>query len=165
MSIHHLIVFVFAGLAGCDKNKPPVVTLPTNLVTSITTTGGLVDVQATAEHANFYTVTFYHNNDSTVVETTDGHAAHTYLATGTYEIKTCAHTTYADFIQKVENVTVSVAGGSTSGAPTTGYTSPSSYANYSLVWSDEFNGTSLSSDWTFDIGTRSGGWGNKSPIP
>ena len=58
MSIHHLIVFVFAGLAGCDKNKPPVVTLPTNLVTSITTTGGLVDVQATAEHANFYTVTF-----------------------------------------------------------------------------------------------------------
>lgn len=160
MSIHHLIVFVFAGLAGCDKNKPPVVTLPTNLVTSITTTGGLVDVQATAEHANFYTVTFYHNNDSTVVETTDGHAAHTYLATGTYEIKTCAHTTYADFIQKVENVTVSVAGGSTSGAPTTGYTSPSSYANYSLVWSDEFNGTSLSSDWTFDIGTGSGGWGN-----
>ena len=113
-----------------------------------------------AVKTNFYTVTFYHNNDSTVVETTDGHAAHTYLATGTYSIKTCAHTTYTDFIQKVENVAVTVTGGSTSGAPTTGYSTPNSYANYSLVWSDEFNGSSLSSDWTFDIGTGSGGWGN-----
>ena len=160
MSIHHLLVFFFVGLAGCDKTKPPVVTLPSNLVTTITATSGLVDVQATADNANFYTVTFYHNNDSTVVESVDGHATHTFTVSGTFEVKTCAHTTYADFIQKVENVTVSVTGGTTSGAPTTGYATPNSYANYSLVWSDEFNGTSLSSDWTFDIGTGSGGWGN-----
>jgi len=160
MSIHHLLIFFFVGLAGCDKTKPPVVTLPSNLVTTITATGGIVDVQATADNANFYTVTFYHNNDSTVVETVDGDATHTFTSSGTYAIKTCAHTTYADFIQKTENVIVSVTGGSTSGAPTTGYTTPNSYANYSLVWSDEFNGTSLSSDWTFDIGTGSGGWGN-----
>ncbi|MDF2802215.1 MAG: glycosyl hydrolase family protein [Anaerocolumna sp.] len=33
--------------------------------------------------------------------------------------------------------------------------------NWSLVWSDEFNGTSLSaSNWTAEIGTGSGGWGN-----
>jgi len=160
MSIHHLLIFFFVGLAGCDKTKPPVVTLPSNLVTTITATGGIVDVQATADNANFYTVTFYHNNDSTVVETVDGDATHTFTSSGTYAIKTCAHTTYADFIQKTENVIVSVTGGSTSGAPTTGYTTPNSYANYSLIWSDEFNGTSLSSDWTFDIGTGSGGWGN-----
>jgi beta-glucanase (GH16 family) len=160
MSIHHLLIFFFVGLAGCDKTKPPVVTLPSNLVTTITATGGFVDVQATADNANFYTVTFYHNNDSTVVETVDGHAIHTFTSSGTYAVKSCAHTTYADFIQKTENVIVSVTGGSTSGAPTTGYSTPSSYANYSLVWSDEFNGTSLSSDWTFDIGTGSGGWGN-----
>jgi beta-glucanase (GH16 family) len=160
MSIHHLLIFFFVGLAGCDKTKPPVVTLPSNLVTTITATGGIVDVQATADNANFYTVTFYHNNDSTVVETVDGHAIHTFTSSGTYAVKSCAHTTYADFIQKTENVIVSVTGGSTSGAPTTGYSTPSSYANYSLVWSDEFNGTSLSSDWTFDIGTGSGGWGN-----
>ncbi|MDF2869236.1 MAG: 1,3--beta-D-glucan 3-glucanohydrolase [Anaerocolumna sp.] len=33
--------------------------------------------------------------------------------------------------------------------------------NWSLVWSDEFNGSSLSSsNWTAEIGTGSGGWGN-----
>lgn len=33
--------------------------------------------------------------------------------------------------------------------------------NWSLVWSDEFNGTSLnSSNWSAEIGTGSGGWGN-----
>ncbi|MFM6935157.1 MAG: family 16 glycosylhydrolase [Flavobacteriales bacterium] len=159
MSIHYLLIFVFAGLAGCDKKTPPAVVLPSNLVTAINVTGGLVDVQASADNANFYTITFYHNNDSTVVETNDGHASYTYTASGNYQVKTCAHTTYTDFIKKTDQITVTI-GGTTSGAPTTGYSTPLSYANYSLVWNDEFNGTTLSSDWTFDIGTGSGGWGN-----
>lgn len=34
-------------------------------------------------------------------------------------------------------------------------------AAYSLVWSDEFDGTSLNtSNWTYEIGTGSSGWGN-----
>ena len=41
---------------------------------------------------------------------------------------------------------------SSSVTPPTGYT---------LKWSDEFNGTSINtSNWTYDIGTGSGGWGN-----
>jgi beta-glucanase (GH16 family) len=33
--------------------------------------------------------------------------------------------------------------------------------NWNIVWSDEFNGTSISpTNWTFDIGNGSGGWGN-----
>jgi beta-glucanase (GH16 family) len=33
--------------------------------------------------------------------------------------------------------------------------------DWQLVWSDEFNGTSLNStNWTFDIGNGTGGWGN-----
>ncbi|MDF2589384.1 MAG: glycosyl hydrolase family protein [Anaerocolumna sp.] len=33
--------------------------------------------------------------------------------------------------------------------------------NWNLVWSDEFNGTSLdTSKWAYEIGTGSGGWGN-----
>ena len=59
MSIHHLLIFVFAGMAGCDKNKPPQVQLPTNLVTEITVNAGLVDVQASAQNANFYTQTMH----------------------------------------------------------------------------------------------------------
>src|SRR5215469_8326348 len=32
---------------------------------------------------------------------------------------------------------------------------------WQLLWSDEFNGTNLSStNWTFDIGNGQGGWGN-----
>ncbi|MBW8002758.1 MAG: family 16 glycosylhydrolase [Planctomycetes bacterium] len=35
------------------------------------------------------------------------------------------------------------------------------YGAYSLVWSDEFNGSSLNtSDWTVALGNGSGGWGN-----
>jgi len=34
-------------------------------------------------------------------------------------------------------------------------------AAYNLVWSDEFNGTSIDqNNWTFETGTGSGGWGN-----
>lgn len=33
--------------------------------------------------------------------------------------------------------------------------------NWNIVWSDEFNGTSInSSNWMYDIGNGSGGWGN-----
>lgn len=160
MSFHYLLIFIFAGLAGCDKQTPPAVVKPTNLVTAVDITSGLVHVQASADAANFYTVTFFHNNDSTVVETNNGQASYTYTSNGTYLVKTKAHTTYADYIQKTDTVVINLTGGSTSGAPTTGYSTPLSYANYSLVWNDEFNGTGLSSDWTFDIGTGSGGWGN-----
>ncbi len=38
---------------------------------------------------------------------------------------------------------------------------PEAAANWSLVWSDEFNGSSLdTSKWTAETGTGSGGWGN-----
>ena len=40
-----------------------------------------------------------------------------------------------------------------------GYTSAQTYSGYSLVWSDEFSGTSLDQDsWTFETGNS--GWGN-----
>ncbi len=41
-----------------------------------------------------------------------------------------------------------------------GYDAPTSYPGMTLVWSDEFNGSSLSADWVHDIGTGSNGWGN-----
>jgi beta-glucanase (GH16 family) len=43
--------------------------------------------------------------------------------------------------------------------PTTGYSTPETYAGKTLVWRDEFNGTSLDLNaWTFETGA--GGWGN-----
>ncbi|MFI5186014.1 MAG: family 16 glycosylhydrolase [Chitinophagales bacterium] len=41
----------------------------------------------------------------------------------------------------------------------TGYDAPTSYTGYSLIWSDEFNGTSLDqSAWNYETGNN--GWGN-----
>jgi hypothetical protein len=41
----------------------------------------------------------------------------------------------------------------------TGYTSPSNYAGYNLVWADEFDGNALNTQsWNFESG--GGGWGN-----
>jgi beta-glucanase (GH16 family) len=35
------------------------------------------------------------------------------------------------------------------------------YGDWNIVWSDEFNGTSINPNiWTYDIGNGSGGWGN-----
>lgn len=43
--------------------------------------------------------------------------------------------------------------------PATGYSTPETYAGKTLVWRDEFSGTSLNlNDWTFELGA--GGWGN-----
>jgi len=43
----------------------------------------------------------------------------------------------------------------------TGYSTPNSYPGMSLVWSDEFTGTSLdASVWNQELGNGSGGWGN-----
>jgi beta-glucanase (GH16 family) len=45
--------------------------------------------------------------------------------------------------------------------PSTGYVSPESYDGMALVWEDDFEGTSLnSSDWTFETGRGTNGWGN-----
>ncbi|MBC7775173.1 MAG: family 16 glycosylhydrolase, partial [Phycisphaerae bacterium] len=43
--------------------------------------------------------------------------------------------------------------------PATGYSTPETYTGKTLVWRDEFNGTSLDLNaWTFETGA--GGWGN-----
>ena len=45
--------------------------------------------------------------------------------------------------------------------PSTGFTSPTSYPNRSLIWEDDFSATTINqSDWTFETGTGDNGWGN-----
>lgn len=44
--------------------------------------------------------------------------------------------------------------------PTHGYSTPEQYDGFTRVWQDEFEGSSLSEDWTYEIGTGSNGWGN-----
>lgn len=45
--------------------------------------------------------------------------------------------------------------------PTTGSTSPNSYSGMSLVWEDDFSGSSLNtSNWSYETGRGQNGWGN-----
>jgi beta-glucanase (GH16 family) len=44
--------------------------------------------------------------------------------------------------------------------PKTGYTTPLSYPGRTLVWQDEFNGTTIGDWWTFETGNGQSGWGN-----
>ncbi|MEZ4921272.1 MAG: family 16 glycosylhydrolase [Saprospiraceae bacterium] len=45
--------------------------------------------------------------------------------------------------------------------PTTGFTSPLTYPGMTLVWQDEFDQGALNgANWTHEIGTGQGGWGN-----
>lgn len=147
---------------SCKKNKDPELVLPSNLQTVITHESGEVMVAASADNANFFTVIFYEGLDSTIIETQSGEANYTFSQSGTYAIKTKAHITQYNYVERVDEVTVLVDSSSsgTSGAPATGYSTPLSYSGMTLVWNDEFEGSSLSSDWTFDIGTGSWGWGN-----
>jgi len=42
-----------------------------------------------------------------------------------------------------------------------GYSTPLTYPGYTLLWSDEFSGSSLNTaDWNYETGNGSGGWGN-----
>jgi beta-glucanase (GH16 family) len=50
--------------------------------------------------------------------------------------------------------------GNNLGSDTTGYQTPSSYVGYKLLWSDEFNESTVNTNyWQYDLGN--GGWGNQ----
>src|SRR4029079_3191451 len=43
----------------------------------------------------------------------------------------------------------------------TGFSTPDNYPGMTLIWKDEFNGTSLDpAVWNYETGNGSGGWGN-----
>lgn len=43
----------------------------------------------------------------------------------------------------------------------TGFSTPNTYAGYTLAWSDEFSGSGLDANaWNYETGNGSGGWGN-----
>jgi beta-glucanase (GH16 family) len=84
-------------------------------------------------------------------------------------------TDYTDTVFRIDNIRwVAAEGGPTTGTGSsnsssevwvnpnlTGYSTPETYAGYSLLWSDEFSATELDTTyWTYETGTGSGGWGN-----
>ena len=157
------IFFVFLAIGiliiSCRKPEPKTeAVLPTNLqVTVDVLEDGLVQVEALATNANFYTISFAENSNDVTFESTDGLASHSFSASGTYSILIKAHTSYADYIDITKSVNIDI---DEESAFSEGYSTPLVYPGYTLVWSDEFDGTALSSDWTYDLGTGDWGWGN-----
>jgi hypothetical protein len=153
--VSFLLVFLLCGLA-CQEDEEQ---MPTNLNLEFTISengSGDVSVHATADNANFYTVTFG-DFGSEAVTTTDGHATHTYTASGTYTVYVRAHRTEDKFISASKMIEVDV----TLVIPTEGYQTPLTYDGMTMVWQDEFSGTAIDENfWTFEIGTGSSGWGN-----
>lgn len=167
MKYSKFILLVSVVLLSCSKETANVpVSLPANLnitVQESSDTDGLVEASATAIMANYFTFEFFGpNGSSEIVRSPDGEASYQYSESGTFQVVVKAHASFEYFIEKETTVTVTLDDPlpPLGAIPTTGYATPLNYPNYNLVWNDEFEGTSLSSDWAHEIGTGNGGWGN-----
>ncbi|GAB4329833.1 MAG: hypothetical protein OHK0038_03930 [Flammeovirgaceae bacterium] len=155
-----LWVSLFLFSCGSDKNEPLVVA-PTNLtfdVKQVGLVGGQIELTATALNANFFDFDPGDNKLTTPLLSNTGKFSYTYQQSGNYNLKVRAFATTQVFIEASKNFSVLV--NNHDGLPTTGYSTPETYEGYTLVWKDEFKGTTLSSDWTHETGTGTGGWGN-----
>lgn len=156
----YLLMGIFL-LAGCKEEGPASkVVPPSNLQVEIvqdTANPASVQVSASAQNTNFYR--FYWGSSSDYEEQTNGEISHTFSSSGTFAITVEAYAKEGVFISKTDSVVVTPKGGGSTGTvDDSGYTTPDNYAGYKLVWHDEFDGTSLSSDWVQETGGN--GWGN-----
>ena len=152
-------ISVFAFSDCKDENQPEEKIKPSNLVVveTVSTDGsGLVTFVVTADDAVLFQFLFGEEITSPT-NSTDGTESHTYQNSGTYSVRVLAYSVDNISIEESISITVQVAEPVISNV---GYTTPESYANMTLVWQDEFNGTQLSADnWTHETGNN-GGWGN-----
>lgn len=148
---------------SCSESTPEdPIKLPDNLLVSVEYLGnGKVKASFTADNAVFFKVNFGTPGESMV--RVDGNSAtKTYTEKGNYQLNVQAHSTETDFV--VSSQTISMNAEALGLGPNAGYTSPSTYDGYNLVWADEFSGSALSADWTFELGDGCPdlcGWGNQ----
>lgn len=158
-----LLVFLFSlsSCGGGDSTPEPETVVPSNLAVSVevsTTTQGQITVTATADNANYFEFDFGDGQSTAPLINIAGAINYIYGESGTYQITVRAHATAAVYTETTASATVTV--DPITGIPNSGYTTPTAYAGYTLAWQDEFEGTALSSDWVYEIGTGSNGWGN-----
>jgi hypothetical protein len=151
------LLLVLLIIAGCseDEEKGPS-NLAVNVVISVDGSG-LVSVTATADNTSYYLFDFGEPG-STVIESSNGIATHTYSTTGSYTLSVHAHANDSKFITEQKTIEVTVG----PIAPPEEYSTPLEYTGMTLVWNDEFTGPALDeSSWTYEIGTGANGWGNE----
>lgn len=159
LSLTLLAAFVACGDDGSSED-PTII--PTNLEVTITNSdngSGLVSVTATADNAFAYDF-FFGEFTNDPIRSSSGIVNYTYSESGEYDIEVRALGNGADYASYSETIDVFREGiGGTVWIPPTGYTTPTSYSGWTMIWQDEFSGTSLNtSDWNYEIGGH--GWGN-----
>lgn len=152
------ITFLFSS---CDKNENPSNTGdPSNLsvtIVSVDDKTGDVVIQATADNAIEYRL-YIGNAETPVLSNTTGYFEYSFgEGEGTYQITVRAYGESGKYVKADRSVSIAFV----ADVPVpldSGYFSPLTYAGYSLVWQDEFNGTAVNAtDWTFETG---GEWFN-----
>lgn len=153
------IFLLLLGIFACGEKEAPEVLPPSGLSVELTTNKGAVMVTASAQNANFYKFYFGETEGEIPLRVNDGQAQYTYSESGDYTVRVQAHTTEAVFVSEERQVSITL--DNEWEVPEAGYSTPDNYEGWDLVWQDEFDGDALNtSDWTYEIGTGAGGWGN-----
>ena len=154
------LVIPFLALGCKEKSEQTNEVLPSNLQVTIGVQDYLVSVQASANNANYYSFMFFYDADSIYYESQDGFVEHLFSNSGNFSVRVRAHVSFSSFVESSELIQINDGQVIGEEPPSTGYSTPLSYPGYTLVWNDEFNGSELSSDWTYEIGNGNSGWGN-----
>ena len=158
-----LLLTILVGSNACEEATEEIpLQLPSNLEIDVEyLQNGQVTINFDAVNANFFKVG-YGLPGQLPVRVEEEPVTYNYQIPGTFVVTVQAHTTEADFISGTREVVITeqMLG---QGIPENGFESPLSYEGYSLVWQDEFEGTTLSDDWVYEIGDGCPnlcGWGN-----
>lgn len=159
------IALILIGMAflSCTKSDTDVTDEPADLEISITitdTTAGEVQIQAEAKNTIEYQL-FIGQAAEPEAANTEGLFTYVFSQPGEQLITVRAYGASGKYIKASRSFTM------VEEKPIgleEGYFSPETYDGYTLVWQDEFNGSSVNTqDWTFEIGNgcpNNCGWGN-----
>jgi len=148
---------------SCNEDNGSEVLEPANLTVEVDISedrSGNVDITALADNTIEYEFDLGEIN-SEIITSTTGILTHQYAITGLYEIEVKAIGTSGRFVRKTIEISVQVGDPTLPVDPGNGYSTPLEYPGMTLIWQDEFSGSSLNeTDWNFEIGRGSNGWGN-----
>lgn len=154
------LLLILQGIVACDSENILDTSNPSNLTVEVNIVddgSGIVEILAQADNAIEYQLWVGMATEPTAVNTT-GQFEHAFTRPGVYQVEVRAYGKSGRYIKETRQVPITIGNNVSVGE---GYTTPTSYEGYSLIWNDEFEGTSVNSNnWVFEIGTGSGGWGN-----
>ncbi|MEB2785465.1 glycoside hydrolase family 16 protein [Algoriphagus persicinus] len=159
-----ILVVTICFLASCSSSSEvaPTPVTPNNIILTVEQLGnGEVKATFSATNASFFKISF--GMPGEIPKRVDGNSAnYIYKEKGDYNIILQAHAT--ELIYVVDTKVVNMNAVALGLDPNAGHTSPESYAGYKLTWADEFNSSSISENWTFELGDGCPelcGWGNE----